>query len=204
MPESTQGISAKSDPSVEVQWDNKTPKSEQISDFYAIADTLKFCLLTTQRPNVGLVSRSMGFAKRNGPDFYFIANRNSQKFKDLEHSKDVQITFQDLKTQNWISISGKATTASNSDPRIKEYYHQGQNAWFGDLGDGVHDGGPDDPRLALIEVKSTYVAYWKSTVSILGFVKEVGVAAVTGQVANTGDQRQLLESDLEQARREKP
>jgi hypothetical protein len=39
-------------------------------------------------------------------------------------------------------------------------------------------------------------------VGTLGFVKEVGVAAVTRQVANTGVQRQLLESDLEQARRE--
>jgi len=54
----------------------------------------------------------------------------------------------------------------------------------------------------LIEVKSRYVACWKAIVGTLGFVKEVGVAAVTGQDANTGVQRQLLESDLEQARRE--
>lgn len=56
--------------------------------------------------------------------------------------------------------------------------------------------------LELMEVKSQYVAYWKATVGTLGFLKEVGVAAVTGQVVNTGVQRQLLESDLEQARRE--
>jgi hypothetical protein len=39
-------------------------------------------------------------------------------------------------------------------------------------------------------------------VGTLGFVKEVGVEVVTEQVANTRVQRQLLESDLEQARRE--
>jgi hypothetical protein len=88
------------------------------------------------------------------------------------------------------------------DPRIKVLYNKGLRAWFGDLGDGKHDGGPEDPRLALIEVKSQYVVYWKATDGTLGFVKEVGVAAVTGQVANTGVQRQLLESDLEQARRD--
>lgn len=159
MPENVQNLSAKSDPSVEVQWDTKTSKADQISDLYSIVDTLKFCLLTTQRPIISLVSRSMGIAKRVDPDFFFIANANSQKFQDLEHSKGVQITFQDSKTQNWVSISGKATTVSNGGERIKEYYQKGTNAWFGDLGDGVHDGGPDDPRLALIEVKSTYVAY---------------------------------------------
>lgn len=61
--------------------------------------------------------------------------------------------------------------------------------------------GGSDPRLALIEVKSRYVAYWKSTVGTLGFVKEVGDAAGTEQVANTGVQRQLLQGDLEQTRR---
>jgi hypothetical protein len=39
-------------------------------------------------------------------------------------------------------------------------------------------------------------------VGALGFMKQVGVAAVTGQVANTIVQRQLLVTDLEQARRE--
>lgn len=202
MPESVQGLSAKADPSVEKQWDDKTPKTEQIKDLYAITDNLKSCLLTTTRPNVGIVSRSMATAKRVGPDFLFLANKNSRKFKDLEHSRDCQITFQNSSSEDWVSISGTATTASDTDPRIKELYSKVLRAWFGDLGDGKHDGGPDDPRLALIEVKSRYVAYWKATVGTLGFVKEVGVAAVTGQVANTGVQRELLESDLEQARRE--
>jgi general stress protein 26 len=202
MPESAQGMSARTDPSVEAQWDTKAPKSEQLKDLYAITDKLKSCLLTTQRPNVGMVSRSMATSKRVGPDFIFLANKNSQKFKDLEHSKDVQITFQNSSSEDWVSISGTAVTVSDSDPRIKELYNKGLRAWFGDLGDGKHDGGPEDPRIALIEVKSRYVAYWKATVGTLGFVKEVGVAAMTGQVAQTGVQRQLLESDLEQARHE--
>jgi general stress protein 26 len=200
MPESTQGMSSKADPSVEAQWDTKTSREDQIKELYAITDKLNSCLLTTQRPNVGLVSRSMSVAKRSGPDFLFIANINSQKFKDIEHSKQVQITFQDSSTENWVSVSGTAVTASNSDPRIKELYNKSLRAWFGDLGDGKHDGGPEDPRMALIEVKSNYVAYWKATVGTLGFIKEVGVAAMTGQVANTGVNRQLLESDLQMAR----
>jgi len=32
-------------------------------------------------------------------------------------------------------------------------------AWFGDLGDGIHDGSGNDPRMALIEVKSNYITY---------------------------------------------
>lgn len=128
----------------------------------------------------------MAVSKRVGPDFIFLAKKNSQKSKDLEHSKDVQIMFHNSGLKGWVSIAGTAVTVSDRDPRIKELYSKGLRAWFGDLGDGKHDGGPKDPKLALIEVKSRYVAYWKATVGTLGFVREVGVAGVMGQVANKG------------------
>ncbi|KAL9106056.1 MAG: hypothetical protein Q9187_008615, partial [Circinaria calcarea] len=96
MPESLtkEEVSSKTDPSVAKQWDRETPKSEQISDFYKLADGLKVGLLATNRPNIGPVARSMAIGKRSGPDFLFIANNHSQKFSDLEHDKTVMITFQ--------------------------------------------------------------------------------------------------------------
>jgi len=202
MPEqlTSQDVSTKTDPSVAKQWDDSTPKAEQFSDFYGITDKLRTCLFGTYRNGVGAVSRSMAVGKRVGPDFLFIANKHSQKFEDLDKNKEVQITFQDSSTQNWISISGTATTISNSDERIKEIYNPGISAWFGDLGDGKHNGTPEDPRMTLIEVKSKYIAYWKSTSTSLGFAKEVAQAAMTGQVANTGVQRQMVESDIEKER----
>ena len=202
MPESLQKseIDSKTDPSVSKQYDHDTPKSEQIEDFYKIVDKLGVGLLTTIRPGLGPVSRSMAIGKRNGPDFLFVANKHSKKFSDLEHDKTVEITFQNSSTQDWVSISGTATSVSNEDPRIKDIYNPGLSAWFGDLGDGVHTGTPEDPRMALIEVQPKYISYWKSTVTSLGFVKEVGLAALTGQVANTGVQRELMEEDIKQMR----
>lgn len=142
----------------------------------------------------------MAIAKRTGPDFLFLANAHSRKFSDLSSNKDVQITFQDSKTQDWISVSGTATTTSNTDPRIKDVWSQGTRAWFGDLGDGTHTGGPEDPRMTLIEVKTSYVVYYATDVGMLGFVKEVVGAAVTGGVANTGKLRELGKEELEMAR----
>ncbi|MCJ1256513.1 hypothetical protein MMC24_004334 [Lignoscripta atroalba] len=193
-------IDSKTDPSVAKQYDHDTPKSEQISDFYKTVDGLKVGLLTTLRPNIGPVSRSMAVAKRNGPDFLFLANKHSKKFSDLENDKTVEITFQNSSTQDWVSISGEAVTVSNEDPRIKDLYSFGLSAWFGDLGDGVHNGKPEDPRMALIEVKSKYISYWKSTSTSLGMLKEVAVGAMTGQVANTGVQREFFEDDISKMR----
>ncbi|KAA6414085.1 MAG: hypothetical protein FRX48_02447 [Lasallia pustulata] len=196
-------INTSTDPSVAKQWDTSTPIPEQISDLYKIVDTLKFCLLGTRRPNIGHVSRCMGIAKREGPDFYFLSNKHSRKFQDLDNNPDVQITFQDSSSQNWVSISGTAVVVSNDDPKIKELYQPGMKAWFGDLGDGVHTGTAEDPRMAMIKVESKYVAYWKSTSSSLGFIKEVAQAAFQGSVATTGVQRELTEEVLQQARSSK-
>lgn len=198
MPEplSAREVQTGTDPTVAKQLDTKTPKFEQIQDFYKTVDSLKTGLLTTIRPNIGLVSRSMAVARRNGPDFLFLANHDSQKFQDLNSSSTCQITFQNSSSQDWVSVSGDAVIASNTDARIKELYNKGTSAWFGDLGDGKHDGGPDDPRMALIEVKAKYIVYWKATVGTLGFIKEVGQAALTGQVANTGVTRELHADDI--------
>ena len=193
-------VNSETDPSVSKQWDTETPKKEQLQDFYKIADSLKVCLLGSNRPGVGPVHRSLAVAKRDGPDFLFLANKHSKKFSDYEHEKTATVTFQNSSTQDWISITGEVVTTSNDDPRIKELYSKGTSAWFGDLGDGVHTGGPEDPRMALIEVKATYIAYWKSTSTSIGFIKEVAQASITGKVADTGVQRELTSEDIKNAR----
>lgn len=182
------------------QYDHETPIHEQVNDLCAIVDEKKIGLLNTYRSGTGPVGRVIAVAKRVGPDFLFLANAHSNKFSDLKDNKEVQVTFLDSKTQDWVSVSATATTASNEDPRIKEVYSKGVSAWFGDLGDGVHNGTPEDPRMSLIEVKAKYISYWKHTVSSLGFMKEVGVATLTGKVADTGVMRELNEQDIEKAR----
>ena len=101
----------------------------------------------------------MAIAKRSGPDFLFLANANSQKFIDIETNKVTNLYFQNSSNQDWISVTGETVVSDNEDPRIKEIYTKFISAWFGDLGDGKHDGGPEDPRMKLIEVqpKCTFV-----------------------------------------------
>ncbi|OQV02634.1 hypothetical protein CLAIMM_07791 [Cladophialophora immunda] len=193
-------VSSETDPSVAKQYDRQTPKADQWKELYELIDGIKMSMLNTYRQGVGPVGRSMAVAKRSGPDILYLANKHSKKFQDLDKNKEVQITFQDSKTQDWISISGIATTASNDDPRIKELYSTGVSAWFGDLKDGVHDGTWKDPRMSLIEIQSKYIVYWKKETSSLGFLKEVGTAALTGGVAQTGVHRELTEEDIKKER----
>jgi general stress protein 26 len=166
----------------------------------------------------------MAVAKRTGPDFLFLANAHSQKFNDLENGPpEAAITFLNSSNQDWVSITGECVTSDNSDPRIKEIWSKGTKAWFGDLGDGVHTGGPEDPRMKLIEIRAKCeffeslgfgwwilltdiffvidITYWKHEVGALGFMKEIAGANLTGGVAVTGTLREIKGDEIEQARK---
>ncbi|KAK4549028.1 hypothetical protein LTR36_007484 [Oleoguttula mirabilis] len=200
MPETLtkQEVEKGQDPSVTKQYDDSVSLDEKFED-------IKSSLTTGYEHNGQLtnnqpVARAMAVAKRSGPDFLFLSNRDSQKFDDLESNKVATIYFHNSNNQDWISVTGETAKTSNDDPRIKEIWSQGTRAWFGDLKDGVHTGGPEDPRMKLIEIKAKFISYWKHDVGALGFMGEIGTAIVTGGVANTGTLRQMKEDEIEQAR----
>jgi general stress protein 26 len=148
-------VDSKTDPSVAKQWDTTATPETKFTDFYSIVDKLGVGLLGTLRNGTGPVHRSMAVAKRSGPDFLFLANAHSAKFDDIEKNPGaVTVTFQDSRSYDWVSVTGEAVTSSNEDPRIKDIWSKGTSAWFGDLGDGVYTGGPEDPRMKLIEIQS--------------------------------------------------
>lgn len=165
----------------------------------------------------------MAVAKRTGPDFLFLANAHSQKFNDLENGPpEANVSFINSSNQDWVSVTGECVTSDNNDPRIKEVWSKGTKAWFGDLGDGVHTGGPEDPRMKLIEIRAkrelddlfgmkcfgmglltrrTDITYWKHEVGAVGFMKEIAGANLLGGVAVTGTLREITGSELDEARK---
>ena len=56
-------VESKTDPTVSNQWDDQTPKKQQIDDFYKTVDGMKIGLLSTIRDGIGPVARSMAVAK---------------------------------------------------------------------------------------------------------------------------------------------
>lgn len=71
---------------------------------------------------------------------------------------------------------------------------------MGDLGDGKHDGGPEDPRIAIIKVTSKTIQYATARKSMIGTVVEVGKGVVTGEAAQVNKLRHIDESEIQQWR----
>lgn len=96
----------------------------------------------------------------------------------------------------WASISGVASIETDRE-RVRKYYSPSLKAWIGDLGDKVHDGGPEDPRLAVIKVHAKTATYALQKGSAISRGIEVAKGAVTGQAASTNKLREITEDEIQ-------
>ncbi|EXJ82794.1 protein bli-3 [Capronia epimyces CBS 606.96] len=174
---------------------------DKINDLNGFVKTSKFGMMTTRIADSGLlVSRCMALAAQEsgGIDLIFHTNTHSGKTSDLESDSHVNISFLN-NSGSWASISG---TASVSDDRslVKKYYTPTLKTWLGDLGDGTHDGSENDPRIGIIKVKAITATYAVSKGTSLGRATEMIKGAITGEVANVNDLREISEEEIKQWR----
>lgn len=86
-----------------------------------------------------------------GLHFCFLSDKDSAKQDELHEVGQVNVSFFDASSTNWVSVCGEAKVHQNRD-QIKKLWSPATKAWFGDLGDGTHKGDENDPRVAVIEV----------------------------------------------------
>lgn len=70
-------------------------------------------------------------------------------------------------------------------------------AWLGDLGDGTHNGGPEDPRIGIIRVKANTVTYAVVRKNLMGRAAEMAQGVVTGKAPAVNKLRELSEQEIE-------
>jgi hypothetical protein len=68
---------------------------------------------------------------------------------------------------------------------------------LGDLGDGKHDGGPDDPRIGVIRVTTSTATYAITRKNAISRGVEMAQGVVTGKAPQVNKLRELSEQEIE-------
>ena len=173
----------------------KTPTEKKLNELYELIEDMEVALMTTRRPDGHLVTRPMA-TQEHGPlgDLWFVTNIETHKVDELEADPNVCLGYYDDGSKEWVSVSGMARISQDRE-RIRELYAPDWKAWFGDEG-GARDGGPDDPRLALIVVDASSVTYMKSKHSKPRVLFELAKGMVTGETAELGREERLSSAEL--------
>ncbi|PYH83178.1 blue light-inducible protein Bli-3 [Aspergillus uvarum CBS 121591] len=180
------------------------PLPQKVEDLVTFISDSKFGMLTTKSSDDELLtSRCMALAgkEHGGIDLIFHTNLFSHKTMDLTaHPKEVNMSFLDPLSGSWASISGTASIISDRDT-VKKYYSPALQAWLGDLGDGVHDGGPEDPRIGVIKLEAVTAHYALARKGMLTRAVETVKSVATGNVPAINSIRELSRAELEEWRR---
>ena len=161
-------------------------KGKKLDELYGLIEKIETAMFTTRRSDGRLVSRPMATQKRDPmADLWFVADIESHKMDELESDPNINLSYFDNGSREWVSVSGTAQISTDR-AEIRRVYQPDWKAWFGKM-DEVRDGGPDDPRLALILVDAESVIYMKVSKPKPVVLFEVVRGMVTGQKLDIGE-----------------
>lgn len=171
------------------------PTDKKISELYGLIEEMEIAMMTTEQADGRLVTRPMATQTQAGiGDLYFVTDIGSQKVGDLRQNPKINLGYLNTSNYEWVSVSGTATISQDR-AKIKELYQPDWKAWFGDEG-GAKDGGPDDPRLALIIVDADSVRYLKAKHSKPVALFQIAKGMVTGDTPDLGREESMSDSEL--------
>ncbi|HJP84483.1 MAG TPA: pyridoxamine 5'-phosphate oxidase family protein [Gemmatimonadaceae bacterium] len=171
------------------------PTSKKIDELYDLIRGIETAMFTTRRPNGQLVSRPMATQDRmDGADLWFVTNVDTHKVDELTLDPHVNLSYYNSKSREWVSVSGVAHVSKNRN-RIRQLYHEDWKAYFGDEG-GERDGGPNDPRIALIMVEAESATYMKVNKPKPVVLFEVLKGMVTGSRVDLGEVREVTAGEM--------
>jgi general stress protein 26 len=175
--------------------DGAVSNEKKLEDLYKLIDGNDIAMFTTRRADGHLVSRPMATQERvSGVDLWFVTDISSHKLDELQSDPHVNLAYYNMKSREWVSVAGTALVSQDRN-MIRELYKPDWKAWFGDNG-GAEDGGPDDPRLALVLVEAHSVEYLTIDKPRPVVLFEVAKGILTGSAPNVGKQRTLDEREL--------
>ena len=181
--------------------DNQVPLEKKLDDLYKLIDGIEMAMITTRRADGHLVSRAMATQRRtSGSDLWFVTNVESEKFEEIARDPHVNVSYYKDRTREWVSVSGKAILSRDRD-LIDSLYAPDWKMWFGDEGDGKRNGGPHDPRIALILVEADTVHYSKKDRTTPMVLFQMAKSMITGEPPKVADLREIGPDELHQPRK---
>ena len=135
-------------------------QSEVIEKLHNMIKEIDFGMLTTVDFDGSLRSRPMSVNKEVDVDgtLWFFTYGNSHKVLEAQQNPQVNVSFSDIKKQNYVSVSGIASLVRDRN-KMEELWKPELKAWF--------PNGLDTGDIALLKVRPIKAEYWDSPASIL-------------------------------------
>ena len=116
----------------------------------------KFVMFTTRHANGHLHSRPMTMQNSTldaDDSLWFFMSRKSDPVAELAAEPSVNVAYSPPGDACWISVTGTAMVVQDG-AKVKSLWNRSTDIWF--------SGGPEDPDLALVQVRIVHVSEWEA------------------------------------------
>jgi general stress protein 26 len=179
----------------ERQRDIPVATEKKLDELHELIDGIEIAMMTTRRADGQLVSRPMQTQHRDDfADLWFVTDVDTHKLDELARDPHVNLAFYNQKSREWVSVSGVVRITQDRE-LIRRLYDRSWKVWFPDEGEG-RDGGPDDPRIAVLVVDAQSVVYMKVDRPKPVVLFEIAKGYVTGKEPDISHTVRLREGEL--------
>ena len=155
---------------------NTVPEHEARERLWEMIKDIRFAMFTARHPSSGhLHSRPMTTQNSKldeDSSLWFFMSRQSESVADLIEDDAVNVVYADPGSDSYVSVSGNAAVV-NDLAKKEQLWSKMAQAWFPQ--------GPNDPDLALVQVRITHANYWDVKESKIVQLFKMAKAAITGK-----------------------
>lgn len=162
---------------------------EAILKLRELAEAIDICMFCTNlKTDDGASCRPMSTQKVcDEGNIWFFSNADSDKNKEIEQDKNVQLFYSHPGKDSFLIVNGVAELIFDR-KKIEELWSPVLNAWF--------TGGKEDPNISIVKVIPTTAYYWDTDGNkMINFLKMVASAA-TGKNLVEGNEGTLILNSL--------
>lgn len=144
---------------------------DMLEDFHVCMATTRDGDVLRSRPMAPAVDAAEGVIR-------FLSGAHAPKVGEVNAEHDINLSFADADSMNFISISGRATVSRDREI-IRELWNPYADAWF--------EGDAETADVVVLTVRPTEAQYWDGNSSKIARMWEIAKAKMTGNRPDMGD-----------------
>ena len=132
-------------------------RTEHLEKLYELIGEIGIAMLTTAGADGALRSRPMATqVAKTGGHLWFFTAADAGKVDEIQHEHHVNVSYAAPGSDRYVSVCGVANVVHDG-AKIKKLWQPSMRPWFPE--------GPEDPNLALLDVRIEEAEYWDHTSS---------------------------------------
>ncbi|KAK9236909.1 hypothetical protein V1525DRAFT_405720 [Lipomyces kononenkoae] len=172
--------------------DDERRVREQIQVVLGFIKKQRIGMMTSHNAKSYLIANATVVTEvENGIDFVFHANTNTLKVADIDDNPNVNLSFQNSDTAEWVSIAGKAKISTIADD-IDKYFADHLKDW---------EGGKTPKDIGIVSVRTRSIAYAISDNFKFIPTSTTSSGIIRGELQNTTGTIKIDEPQVKQFRR---